>query len=67
MQVRLVRPIAFRKVGTVLDVPDGVAELWILQRKAERIVAEPSRVECMVPVRTLDVSFRPRKQRVAVA
>ena len=47
MDIRLLRPIGYRKVGSTLTVDDGVAELWILQRKAERVVVtEP---ESMVP------------------
>jgi hypothetical protein len=47
MEVRLLRPISYRKIGSTITVADGVAELWILQRKAERVVA--SQQEVMVP------------------
>lgn len=47
MKVRLLRPIGYRNIGSELTVADGVGELWILQRKAERVVArEP---DAMVP------------------
>jgi hypothetical protein len=64
MKVRLVRPIAFRKVGTELDVPDGVGELWLLQKKVERVVDQPeqSAVQCMVPQCRPDTATRPRKK-----
>lgn len=48
MQVRLLRPINNRKIGSTLTVDDGVAELWILQRKAERVEVT-AEVESMVP------------------
>lgn len=48
MDIRLLRPINYRKIGEILTVSDGVGELWILQKKAERV--EPSNeVEAMVP------------------
>jgi len=67
MQVRLIRPIAFRKIDTVLDVADGVAELWILQRKVERVVEPTPQVDRMVPTKNIDVSFRQRKNKMSVA
>jgi len=48
VKVRLLKPLNFKKVGTILDVPGGVAETWIAQRKAELISDEPP-VEPLVP------------------
>ena len=58
MKVRLLKPLNFKKVGTILDVPGGTAETWIMQRKAElvpddppgeKLVPNPNRAEKMVP------------------
>jgi len=50
MPVRLLKPIGGRPVGTVLDVPGGVGETWILQRKAEAVLTpDPAREQHMVP------------------
>ena len=48
MQIRLLRPIQGHKVGLLMDVPDGVGEMWILKRWAERVVITTP-VEAMVP------------------
>lgn len=71
MRIRLLKPVDFRQVGTLLDVPDGVAELWILQRKAEA-ATDPRPIETMVPVKSLDVDIavsppRRNKSRVTTA
>lgn len=62
MRIKLLKPVNFRKVGTVLDVADGVAELWILQKKAER-VRERETVEAMVPAKPLAVDMHQGKRR----
>lgn len=49
MIVRLLKPIGYRKVGSELTVTDGVGELWLLQRKAERV--EEREPEAMVPAK----------------
>lgn len=41
MKVRLLRPINFKKVGTIMDVPQGTAETWVMQRKAELLPDDP--------------------------
>lgn len=62
MKIRLLRPIGYRKVGSELTVADGVGELWILQSKAERVVA--SQTEAMVPAApTKGSSGRPKRGR----
>jgi hypothetical protein len=73
MKVRLLRPLNFKKVGTIMDVTDGVGELWIMQRKAARVetaVTEQetaTHVETMVPVREVNVSIGRGKGRRSVA
>lgn len=62
MNVRLLRPIGYRKSGSTLTVGDGVGELWILQRKAERV--KSSQPEAMVPARpTQGNQGRPKRAR----
>ena len=66
MQVRLLKPINFKKVGTILDVPGGTAETWIMQRKAERVVPD-SLDEMMVPPRVVDVTIARRGRKITTA
>jgi hypothetical protein len=62
MEVRLLKPIGYRKVGSKITVGDGVAELWILQRKAERV--SPSQPEAMVPAKpSRGTGNRPKRAR----
>lgn len=61
MDVRLLKPIGFRKIGSQLTVGDGVGELWILQRKAERVIPDVA-TEVMVPERpTRGSGNRPKR------
>ena len=62
MQVRLLRPIAYRKVGVILDVPSGTAEMWIEQRKAELVPASVG-VQQMIPPKQLDVTAGSNRRR----
>lgn len=63
MDVRLRKPIGYRKVGSILTVADGVGELWILQRKAERVIPDDS-TEVMVPERpTRGSGNRPKRAK----
>lgn len=53
MRVRLLRPWQFRKVGQVLDLADGVAEMLIHSRTAERVeAAGPQALVPPLPERT---------------
>lgn len=45
MRVRLLRPWQFRRVGQVLDLADGVAELLIHSGKAQRLDGNESPAE----------------------
>jgi hypothetical protein len=63
VQIKLLRPINFRIVGTILDVPDGVAELWILQRKAARVVP-PAAAEPLVPVEGRQQRMVPQSRKL---
>lgn len=40
MKVRLVKPWQFRRVGLVMDLPDGVAEYLILRGTVSRVDEE---------------------------
>ena len=66
MLVKLLRPVHFKRIGTVLDVPGGVAETWIMQRKAE-LVQQPAPVQQMVPARRLDIEVGLRRSRKTTA
>lgn len=60
MDVRLLKPIDGRAVGTILTVGDGFGNVWILQKKAERV--EPSsEIEAMVPAAATSGGRRARK------
>lgn len=67
MIIRLLRPVSFRRVGMVMDVPDGVGEMWIMQGKAERCSESAASPQCMVPAQTINVSAAPRRRRVTAA
>ena len=69
MRIQLLRPVNFRIVGTILDVPDGVAELWILQRKAARaesdsVEAPPAAREPLVPAEGRQQRMVPQSRRL---
>lgn len=60
MKIRLIKPWQYRKVGTILDPPDGVANLLITRRFAVAVEAE-----CLVPsvAATAEVEVdQPRRQ-----
>ena len=55
MQVEMLRPFRGLKAGKVLEVTDGVGELWIRQRKAKRVQLVPQiETERMVPQESHD-------------
>jgi hypothetical protein len=62
MRVRLTKPWRQFKVGHEMDVADGVAELWKLQRRAVEVevTSEPER---MVPTPRLEVTTRKPRGR----
>ena len=67
MQVRLLKPIAFRRVGVILDVPGGVAETWVNQGKAapyvdSAIPFSPPVIEHTVPAAAAVERTIPRRR-----
>jgi hypothetical protein len=63
MLVQLVKPVAFRPVGRVLDVIDAVGEMWIARKQAVRHTPAESPVEHMVPPRQVDVAVSVQRGR----
>jgi hypothetical protein len=59
MQVRLVKPWQFRAVGTILNLPDGVAELLILRKTVARVDEEQFDIT-IAPVRSQPKTRRMR-------
>ena len=75
MRIRLLKPLNGRKIGAMLEVGDGVAEMWIKNRKAERVErAKGTEVPAMmVPPHSVELEIhtsnqgqrgRPRRQTV---
>jgi len=53
IRIKMLKPFQALKEGQVLDQTDGVAELWIHNSRAER----------MVPVETVEVKTAPKQRR----
>ncbi len=61
MEVRLLKPWGMRPAGSILDVSEGVANLWLSQRRCERMVpTEPIDVVIEAPMEKRQTRRRER-------